>query len=306
MRWLERTANARLDVRHVLPGAQSVVVLATNYWRGPDNRAPGGPPRGIVARYARGRDYHNLLRKKVSRVAAVLEAAGGTQRCYTDTGPVLERDYAALAGIGWHGKSTMLLNETLGTWFLISVILTTLHLPTDRPLKDRCGRCVRCMTACPTGAIVAPYTLDARRCLSYWTIEHRGSIPTAMRPLMGARIFGCDDCLDACPWNRFARASNQLEFSPKPGLEDVPLRTLLAMPDAALEPLIRGTPLARAGVRGLKRNIAVALGNTGTTNDLPALQNVAHGPDILLSEHADWATREIERRNAAPTAPASF
>ncbi len=302
MEWIAREPTRRVDPRAVLPGARSVVMLATNYFtrnRDASERAPlsqGDVARGVVARYARGFDYHNILKKRVARVAAWLASHGGTQRCYTDTGPVLERDFAALSGIGWQGKSTMLLNQSLGTWFFLSSILTTLEIEPDTPVKHRCGTCERCLRACPTAAFTAPYRLDARRCLSYLTIEHRGPIPIKFREALGARIFGCDDCLAVCPWNRFARASNDAAFAMRPQIGDAPLRALLAMNKDALRALIRGTPLARAGTDGLKRNICVALGNIGGAEDLDALRRAEVIESELVAEHARWAIARIEAR----------
>ncbi len=308
MTWIAREPGRRVEPRAVLPGACSVIMLATNYFQGNDEdaRHPEAPhvgtaARGVVARYARGLDYHNVLKKRVERVAAWLAEHGGTQRWYTDTGPVLERDFAALSGIGWQGKSTMVLNESLGTWFFLSTILTTLVIVPDPPVKHRCGTCVRCLQACPTAAFSAPYRLDARRCLSYLTIEHRGPIPLEFREALGARIFGCDDCLTVCPWNRFAKASNDAAFAMRPQIGDAPLRALLAMDDEALRALIRGTPLARAGAQGIKRNICVALGNTGDNNDLSALQLAEARESEMVAEHARWAIARIHLRLALRT-----
>ena len=207
MSYMERGEEKRCDPHKVLPGARAIVVLALNYFQG--GRKTGDTPAaaGKIARYALGDDYHDLIASKLDKIDGFLRESGGRQKCYVDTGPVLERDYAAQAGIGWHGKSTMLIDERLGTWFFLAEVLTTLELPPDGPVPDRCGTCERCVKACPTGAITAPHRLDARRCISYLTIELKGSIPLNLRPLIGNRIFGCDDCLDACPWNRFAQVS---------------------------------------------------------------------------------------------------
>jgi len=221
---------------------------------------------------------------------------GGTQKCYVDTGPVLERDHAAQAGIGWHGKSTMLVDERLGTWFFLAEILTTLELAADPPARDRCGTCARCITACPTGAITAPHRLDARRCISYLTIEHKTSIPVELRPLIGDRIYGCDDCLDACPWNRFASVSRESAFSARSSTVGMALRDYLDLNDEQFREMFRYSPIKRIKRRGFLRNVCVALGNVGDESDLPALGRAARDGEPLVVEHARWATDRIRRR----------
>ena len=264
MQWMERSEEKRSDPQLVLPGARSVIVLALNYWQG----AEESREKGRIARYAWGDDYHDLIEQKLTIIDELLREHGGIQKCYVDTGPVLERDYAAEAGIGWHGKSTMLINEQLGTWFFLAEILTTLELAPDPPQRDRCGTCTRCITACPTGAITEAHRLDARRCISYLTIELKGSIPLELRPLIGDRIYGCDDCLDACPWNRFARASNEIAFSARPAVAQMQLRDFLQLDEAAFRALFRNSPIRRIKRRGFLRNVCVALGNVGTEDDL--------------------------------------
>jgi len=293
MAWLERNKDRRTDPQQVLPGARSVIVLGLNYWQGGPESAGRG--RGKIARYAWGEDYHGVIEQRLAELEEWLAAHGGAQRSYVDTGPVLERDYAALAGAGWHGKSTMLISRELGTWFFLAEILTTLDLPPDEPAPDRCGSCTRCITACPTGAIDAPYHLDARRCISYLTIELKGAIPEALRPLIGDRIYGCDDCLSACPWNRFARASNETAFAAREGVR-MTLVELLALDDATFRSLFRHSPIKRIKRRGLLRNVCVALGNTGGSDDLPALERAALDAEPLIREHARWAIARIAER----------
>jgi epoxyqueuosine reductase len=208
----------------------------------------------------------------------------------------LERDHAARAGIGWHGKSTMLIDQRLGTWFFLAEVLTTLELPPDEPVPDRCGTCERCITACPTGAITAPHRLDARRCISYLTIELKGSIPLDLRPLIGDRIFGCDDCLDACPWNRFAQLSRETAFSARPSTTEMALRDYLTLSDGEFRTLFRNSPIKRIKRRGFLRNVCVALGNVGDLSDLPALERAAADPEPLIVEHARWAIQRIRDR----------
>ena len=289
MDWLVRGEEKRCDPQEVLPGARSVIVVALNYWQG-ERTAP--PASGRIARYAWGEDYHEVMLAKLKQLDVFLADKGGTQKCYVDTGPVLERDHAAEAGIGWHGKSTMLVDPKLGTWFFLAEILTTLDLPADSPQPDRCGSCARCITACPTGAITEPHRLDARRCISYLTIELKGSIPLELRPLIGDRIYGCDDCLDACPWNRFASVSREAVFAAGPAI-GMALRDYLALDDARFRELFRHSPIKRIKRRGFLRNVCVALGNVGTRADLPALEAAALDPEPLIAEHATWAIERI-------------
>ena len=295
MDWIERGADKRCDPERILPGARSIIVLARNYWQG-----EAQPPRGAgrIARYAWGDDYHDVMMTKLEKLSALLSELGGTQKCYVDTGPVLERDHAASAGVGWHGKSTMLIDATLGTWFFLGEILTTLELAPDPPQADRCGSCTRCITACPTGAITHPHRLDARRCISYLTIELKGSIPLELRPLIGDRIYGCDDCLDACPWNRFAAVSREARFAARPAIR-LRLRDYLALDDAQFRQLFRGSPIKRIKRRGFLRNVCVAIGNVGDESDLPALRAAADDAEPLVAEHAAWAIAQVTGRFSA-------
>jgi epoxyqueuosine reductase len=294
MSWIERGAGKRGDPRKVLPGVRSVVVLALSYWQGEE--ALPNEYKGRIARYAWGEDYHNLVEAKLRQLDIFLTTAGGRQRCYVDTGPVLERDFAAEAGIGWQGKSTMLLNRELGTWFFLAEIFTTLDLPPDSPQTNRCGSCTRCIDACPTGAITAPHQLDARRCISYLTIELKGSIALELRPLIGDRIYGCDDCLDACPWNRFARVSRESAFAARPALSQMQLRDFLGLDEERFREIFRGSPIKRIKRRGFLRNVCVALGNVGNQLDLPALAVAARDAEPLIAEHATWAIERIQTR----------
>ncbi len=295
MDWMGRGAEKRFDPQRVLPSAQSVIVLTMNYWQG--KAASAGP--GRIARYAWGDDYHGVMLAKLRELDGFLTTRGGEQKCYVDTGPVLERDHAAEAGVGWHGKSTMLVDQKLGTWFFLGEILTSLELPPDAPQAPRCGACTRCITACPTGAITEAHRLDARRCISYLTIELKGSIPLEFRPLIGDRIYGCDTCLDVCPWNRFAAASRETAFSLRPATAAMKLRDYLELNDEQFRVLFRGSPIKRVKRSGLLRNVCVALGNVGTTEDLPALERAAVEPDALIAEHAQWAILRIRDRFSA-------
>lgn len=294
MKWLEKNADRRTDPQLVLPGAKTIIVLARNY--APLEGSPATSSEYQIARYAWGEDYHEVLTPRLRALEQILAAHGGQQRSYVDTGPVLERDYAVLAGIGWHGKSTMVISRDLGAFFFLGAVLTTLEIPSDQPAVDRCGRCTRCIDVCPTAAITAPQQLDARRCVSYLTIELKGSIPLEMRPLIGNRIYGCDDCAAVCPWNRFAKSSTEARFAAKEFHASMLLRDFLSLDDAGFRELFRGSPIKRIKRRGFLRNVCVALGNTGTQEDLPALQKASADPEPLISEHALWAIQEIERR----------
>ncbi len=300
MAWMAKNADRRTDPQLVLPGVKTVIVVARNY-------APSGPilseaaPDYAIARYAWGEDYHEVLTPRIRQLEAVLEAQGGRQRSYVDTGPMLERDYAALSGLGWHGKSTMLISRELGAFFFLGTLLTTLELPPDPPAVDRCGRCTRCIDVCPTKAITAPYQLDARLCVSYLTIELKGSIPEALRPLIGNRIYGCDDCAAVCPWNRFAQASTEARFAARSFATQARLRDFLSLDAVDFRALFRGSPILRIKRKGFLRNVCVALGNTGEKEDLQALELAAKDPEPLIAEHALWALERLRARlTAAP------
>jgi epoxyqueuosine reductase len=256
MGYLERRLEERLDPRRVLPGARATICVALNYYQGEAADASWRP----VARYAWGRDYHEVIGPRLERLAAHLtEAAGARSRAYVDTGPVLERDLAARAGLGWIGKNTMLLSPGLGSWFFIGVLLTTADLAHDAPLPDRCGSCRACLDACPTRAFVAPYVLDARRCVSYLTIEHRGDIDPSLQPGTRGWQFGCDVCQDVCPWNRKAPITSEAAFHPRrsyPGAAAV-----ARMDDADFRREFQGTALLRAKASGMKRNAAIYIEN---------------------------------------------
>lgn len=292
MAWMARNIERRTDPRIVLPGAQSVIVLALNYYQG------SGPPTGWrIARYAWNDDYHDLIEKKLRELDAFLITQGGTQKPYVDTGPVLERDFASEAGLGWGGKSTMQIHRQLGTWFFLADILTTLDLPADTPAQDRCGKCTRCIVACPTQAITAPRRMDARRCISYLTIESKGPIPPEFRRAIGDRIYGCDACLDACPWNRYAQESREAAFQVRESVFSKLLRDFLTLTDDEFRALFAKSPIKRIKRPAFLRNVCVALGNTGTQDDLPALEAAAADPHPLIAEHAAWAITEIRVRH---------
>lgn len=301
MGYLARNLHKRANPREILPGARSIIVLATSY-APPAAAAPveaPAAPAGVVARYARYADYHEVLGERLAELAGFMGVLGGDEArslWYVDTGPILERDLAQRAGIGFVGKHTSLISRRLGNWFFISEILTTLPLEPDVPEVNRCGSCARCLAACPTEAIVRPFELDSRRCISYLTIELKGPIPEEMRPLIGNRIFGCDDCLQACPWNRFARAGRAMLPHARADLANPDLFGLLRLDEAGFRERFRGTPMQRSKRKGLLRNVCVALGNVAGPEALPALSRAAEDPEPLIAEHARWAVRQIRRR----------
>ena len=287
MAWMAREPERRCDPNRVLPEARSVVVFGFNYFQSEPKR------RGRIAKYALGGDYHRILLRKLKQICLLMREAGGEQRPYVDTGPVLEKPLAALAGLGWQGKNTVLLSRSFGQWLFLGVIVTTLELEADEAGRAQCGRCTRCIDACPTGAIFAPYQLDARRCISYLTIEHRGGIPLEFRKAIGDRLFGCDDCLDVCPWNRFARETREARFHAR---EHPDPAAVLDWNEATFLEAFAGSPLRRPGLQGWKRNACIVLGNIGTHTDLPALQRLALDEDPMLAEHAEWAIGQIRQR----------
>ncbi len=320
MSYLARNADKRIDPQKVLADAKTVIALAVSYGGGPvvagaspvhegavtdgegstaKPRQETGRPLGVIARYARYRDYHDVLAEKLKELTAFVAEIGGDgirSLWYVDTGPLLERDLAQRAGVGFIGKHTNLIGRRLGNWILLAEIITTLELPPDPPETNRCGTCHRCIDACPTRAITAPFELDARRCISYLTIELKGSIPVELRPAIGNRIFGCDDCLAACPWNRFAREGQLMKEHRREDLTQPRLLNLLTLDEDGFRRSFGGTPITRAKRRGLLRNVCVALGNLGDSSALSALEVASRNPEPLIAEHARWALDQIERR----------
>lgn len=297
MVYLPRGAEKRRDTRLPFPGTSCAIVVALNY----GGTAPSGP----VARYARGADYHEVMWGKLNALHAWIEEQLSRDipgKAYVDTGPILERDLARKAGLGWFGKNTNLINPRLGSFFFIGALLVDLDLKPDVPFEaDRCGSCTRCLDACPTRAFVAPGVLDATRCISYLTIESRGEIPLELRESVGGLIYGCDICQEACPWNvKFSRELKEPAFAPRDRVARNDTRTLaremLAMNDGAFRAAFKGSPIKRAKLRGLKRNAAVVLGNVGTIDDAPALAAVLEDPEPLVREHAAWALANIGAR----------
>jgi epoxyqueuosine reductase len=290
----------RSDPRRIMPETRSILVVGMNYLG--DISSLGDAPSsegllGRVSRYAWGLDYHEVMLEKLHKLARRIDSRTNqplTYRAYVDTGPLLERELAQQASLGWIGKNTSLIHPQHGSYFFLGELLLSLDLETDEPsTADRCGNCTACIEACPTGALVAPRTLDARRCISYLTIENRAAIPEPIRPLLGDRVFGCDVCQEVCPWNRrFARPTDQSAFKPlHPSLD---LVTLLGLDESAFHARSRGTPLSRPRRRGLLRNAAVVLGNLGDPAAIPALEAARSDPDPLIADHAAWAIKQIK------------
>jgi epoxyqueuosine reductase len=305
--WIARNASKRVEPDLVVSGARTIICLATSY-RASEAETACGVGTGRVARYARHADYHDLLavplKKLTARVNELLGEPANSKGSlwYVDTGPILERDHAHRAGIGFTGKHTNLVSRTGGNWILLSEIITRLDLEPDPPARNLCGKCTRCITACPTNAITAPFHLDANRCISYLTIELKGSIPEELRPAIGDRIYGCDDCLAACPWNRFAQEGRLLRDHRRSDLDQPDLIELLSLTEADFRGRFRGTPLFRTKRRGVLRNVCVALGNTANRSALPHLEKASKDPEPLIAEHAVWAIRQIESRTSTPAA----
>jgi epoxyqueuosine reductase len=306
MGYLARNLDKRLDPALLEPETCRVIVARMDYL--PDGAEPvqilRDPARAYVSRYALGRDYHKVLRPRLARLARRIETAAGAPagryRAFTDSAPVLEKALAEKAGLGWIGKNTLLLDRQAGSWFFLGEIYTNLPLPVDAPASDdHCGSCKACMKVCPTGAIVGPRELDARRCISYLTIEHKGSIPEELRPLMGNRIFGCDDCQIFCPWNRYAQLTRQADFTPRHQLDSARLLELFQWDEAEFLTRTEGSAIRRAGFEQWQRNVAIAIGNGESSAAAVAVLKARRpAASPLVREHIDWALGRLggERR----------
>jgi len=305
MEYMARHGTRRSRPAELLPGTRTVICARMDYLPEPQgalDEALADPDRAYVSRYALGRDYHKVLRRRLQRLAdRIAEAVGPFgHRVYVDSAPVLEKPLAEAAGLGWIGKHTNLLNARAGSWFFLGEIYTDLALPLDRPARNHCGHCCACLDACPTGAIVAPFQLDARLCIAYLTIEHPGSIPKALRPLIGNRIYGCDDCQLVCPWNRFARLTMEPDFLPRQGLEAATLLELFAWDPPTFRTRTEGSTIHRLGWTRWLRNLAVALGNAPTSAAiLQGLSARADDPNPLVREHVHWAMARQRGMTAA-------
>ena len=288
MAWMENNNERRLNPESLMPEAKSILVFAMSYYQ-------KDPERNFrVAKYALGKDYHSVIYKRLKKICLFLkENYHSDQKPYVDTGPVLEKPIAEAAGLGWQGKSTILVEKKRGTWSFLGSIVTTLDLPASKGGKDYCGNCTRCIDCCPTQAITSPYKLDASKCISYLTIEHKGSIPHEYREAVGDRVFGCDECLDVCPWNKWAKITNETQFAVR-SLPD--LKTILAWGEEDFKSNLVASPIKRVKLNGLKRNVALVLGNIGSKDDLPALESLANSNDIVLQEQAEWSIKAIKSR----------
>jgi epoxyqueuosine reductase len=299
MDYMQRHGTRRSRPAELEPGTVRVISVTLNYWPEPNQERSQAllhdDEKAYVSRYALGRDYHKILRKRLQTLANDIKQRIGEfgYRVFTDSAPVLEKALAEKAGLGWIGKHTNLITEHTGSWFFIGEIYTDLPLPVDAAAKNHCGTCRACIDACPTRAIVAPYTLDARLCISYLTIELRGSIPLALRPLLGNRIYGCDDCQLVCPWNRFTQPSDEHDFLPRHRLDDITLVELFSWSETDFLQHTEGSAIRRIGYECWLRNIAVALGNAPTSQStIAALQNRLHHPSSLVREHVQWALQQ--------------
>jgi epoxyqueuosine reductase len=302
MSWIERNAEKRIEPQKVLAGAKSVIALAANYEIENPKSKIQNLKSGQIARYACFNDYHDVLGGRLKLLTQFVNEMGGAgthSLWYVDTGPVLERDFAQRAGLGFVGKHTNLISRKFGNWIFLAEIFTTLEFQPDAPEKNHCGKCSRCISACPTDAITAPFQLDARKCISYLTIELKGAIPVEFRRAIGNRIYGCDDCLAVCPWNKFAREGNLMKAHARKDLERPDLIELLSLDEKNFKSRFAASPILRTKRRGLLRNVCVALGNVGDKTALPTLEKASRDSEPLITEHARWAISEIETREKA-------
>ncbi len=307
MGWMADRAAQRAHPRALWPEAVSVISLGLSYAPGEDPLATlAQRDRASISVYARGRDYHDVVKSRLKALGRWIAArfAGTDLKVFVDTAPVMEKPLAERAGLGWQGKHTNLVSRRHGSWLFLGEIYTTLPLPPDEAGTDRCGSCRRCLDICPTAAFPAPYRLDARRCLSYLTIEHRGPIPEEFRAPMGNRIYGCDDCLAVCPWNRFARAHREPAFAPRAALTAPRLADLAALDDAGFRALFGGSAVKRIGRDRFVRNVLVAIGNSGDASLRAAAQALAEDADAVVAEAARWAAEKLGSDAAAEASPA--
>jgi epoxyqueuosine reductase len=309
MSYLGRSASKRRDLRVAEPDARSVIVTATVYNTDrPHAVDTGDPTRAVISRYAWGDDYHVIVRQRLDALAEWLHRASRGPvytRAYVDTGPIQERVFAQYAGIGWIGKNSCLIDPELGSWLFLGCLITDLDLPADAPGTDQCGECTACLSACPTSAIVAPATIDATRCISYLTIELKKAPAVELRPSMGALVYGCDICQDVCPWNRRAAISDAPEWLPRDGIDDRDLAWWWRLSDDEMASLIEGTPMTRAGVVLLRRNLAIAIGNAAGTLSCDVFDQAGHLPrdsvrDPVVAECVAWARERMGGTNGAP------
>jgi epoxyqueuosine reductase len=299
--YMQRTESLRRDPRELVPWAVSIISVGMNYYSGYSRPVESSESRGWISRYAWGDDYHNVMKGKLE---ALLESIGQFHdgniqgKAFVDSGPVLERDFAGIAGLGWIGKNTHLISPKKGSWFFLGELFVDLPLAYDRPIRDRCGRCDSCLKACPTGAFVGPYVLDARRCISYLTIELKDWMPRSLRPLVGNHIFGCDICQEVCPYNVKALPTAEIAFQPRSGLHAPELIAFLSLSEAEFRQRFRASPILRAKRRGFLRNVAVALGNLKALDAVPALIRSLDDEESVVRGHVAWALGQIGAQTA--------
>ncbi len=296
MGWMAERMTWRGNPAALWSEAKSVIMLAEVYTPAHDPRAVlAQPEKGAISVYAQNRDYHDVAKKRLKRLGRwLIDAAGGEIKVFVDTAPVMEKPLAAAAGLGWQGKHTNLLSRELGSWFFLGAIFTTLELPVDAPAEGSCGSCTACLDICPTAAFPAPYQLDARRCISYLTIEHKGAIEPELRALMGNHIYGCDDCLAACPWNKFAAEASEVKYAARPDLIAPDLAELVTLDDAAFRARFSGSPVKRIGRDRFVRNVLYAIGNSGLPELAAAARPLRGDPDPVVAEAASWALSRLE------------
>ena len=301
MSWLGDTAARRADPKALWPGARSVIVLGLNYGPGHDPRTLlAYPERGLVSVYARNRDYHDVLKKKLKHLAAWLHRTSGAEvKVFVDTAPVLEKPLAQAAGAGWQGKHTNLVSREFGSWLFLGEVFTALDIDPDAPESDHCGACRRCLDVCPTAAFIDAYRIDARRCISYLTIEHKGHIPRALRSLMGNRIYGCDDCLAVCPWNKFAHTATAPELLPRAELAAPRLADLAALDEVSFRALFAGSPIKRIGRARFVRNVLIAIGNSAQPKLAAVAEALLADASPLVRAAAAWAVLRLSPDRAA-------
>ncbi|MCK8463401.1 tRNA epoxyqueuosine(34) reductase QueG [Aliiroseovarius sp. S1339] len=299
MGWMGDRMNWRGNPAALWPESRTVIMLAEPYTPAHDPmQVVGMPDRAAISVYAQNRDYHDIVKKRLKRVGRwMIDSFGGEIKVFVDTAPVMEKPLAAAAGLGWQGKHTNLLSRELGSWFFLGAIFTTLELPTDRPADENCGSCTACLDACPTDAFPAPFQLDARRCISYLTIEHKGPVDEPLRSQLGNHIYGCDDCLAACPWNKFAVEASEMRYAARADLVAPRLAELTGFDDAGFRAHFSGNPIKRIGLSRFLRNVLYAIGNSDDPALLPHAQAHTENDDAVVSDAARWAVGKLSSRD---------